>query len=223
MQLFWLMIAVLTLLALIIMLWPLMLTKKKPQTRAWLTIIVLVLLVPLLALGLYLKLGSSSYLSQTILAAKKTQQTDAQFRKVSDQIIPRLKQHLEKNPDGRGWFLLGRLYLSNQDFAAAETSLSKAYQLTPTPEIALNYAEARYFNHGQTLDVQAKSLLLEVLKHDSGQADALNLLALDAYRNGNFGQAIRYWQQLLPQYAAESEAYKMLVQQISLTQQQMAR
>lgn len=47
-------------------------------------------------------------------------------------IISRIQLQLKNHPDdAKGWFILGKLYLANQDYAHATSALQKAHQLAP--------------------------------------------------------------------------------------------
>lgn len=50
-------------------------------------------------------------------------------------MITRIKQKLEANPnDAQGWFILGKLYLSQQNYPAAKTAFDKAHSLNPNDD-----------------------------------------------------------------------------------------
>lgn len=195
------------------------------QSRAhsiWIIVLGVVIL-PLVAVLLYYKLGASGAWTQQVLA----QQHEAQIRKEIaqlgglEQIITQLKLRVEQNQDSHGWYLLGRLYVKAQRYNEAVAAFARADQLKPQQlEVILAYAQARYAQHDGVLDPLAKRLLAQALALQPNQPDALNLLAVDAYRQGHYDQAIAYWQQLLPQFPAGSDMESLLLQQIATAQQQ---
>jgi cytochrome c-type biogenesis protein CcmH/NrfG len=55
-------------------------------------------------------------------------------------IIARVKQKLELNPnDAAGWFILGKIYLGNHQYAEAVLALGKAMQLKPADKAMAEY------------------------------------------------------------------------------------
>lgn len=108
-------------------------------------------------------------------------------------IISALKEKIQHDPNNpQGWYLLGKLYLSQQQFLLAAKSLQKANILLPNdPKIMQSYNES------------------------------LNLLALDAYQQKHFAQAISYWLTLRKNFAAGSDAYKAITSIIDKTNQQL--
>lgn len=120
MIIFYLMLAVMTLVA-AGFLWS--------KSRIGLGILLLVLLITL-AGGMYWQLGASKQLAELNKLEK------------IDQLIVQLKRHLENNPDGHGWYLLGRLYLNKHQLQEALAAFIRANQLSPNkPEILSAYAQ----------------------------------------------------------------------------------
>lgn len=224
MLLFWLLILVLTAIALAIAILPLL--KTKSAQRSWLLMGMILVLLPVSALFLYLMIGQSKAWSQLLQAQAQQKVMAAEIQDMGDiaGIISKLKQRVENSQDPQGWLLLGRLYLKTQKFAEAEVALKHAQQLAPErTDILLAYAAAFYFQHGQTLDQPIQAELEKLVNRDPKQTDALNLLALSYYKQGNLRQALNYWQQLLDQLPANSEEAKMLLQQIALLKQQQQK
>jgi cytochrome c-type biogenesis protein CcmH/NrfG len=52
-----------------------------------------------------------------------------------DGMIIRIKQKLAESPtDAEGWFILGKLYLSKEDYKAAKFALNRAHELKPNDQ-----------------------------------------------------------------------------------------
>jgi cytochrome c-type biogenesis protein CcmH len=68
----------------------------------------------------------------------------AELGNSADNVITRLKEQLAKKPDSaKGWYLLGKLYMSQQKFPEAVTALEKSNSLQANdPETMLNYGQA---------------------------------------------------------------------------------
>ncbi|MBS0358887.1 MAG: tetratricopeptide repeat protein [Proteobacteria bacterium] len=160
----------------------------------------------------YLYWGSSQQLSKTIQMQNQMALTKEILSKFKnpEELIQRLRDKIKENPnDPRGWFLLGRLELGNQNFKEAAAAFSKANDLKPNDlSIISQYAEALFFSHHHRLNKNAQKLVDKILKQDPKNKVALNLLALDAYTHQNYARAISIWEQLLADYPPEAEESK---------------
>ncbi|MFT3742010.1 MAG: tetratricopeptide repeat protein [Gammaproteobacteria bacterium] len=100
------------------------------------------------AILFYVKSGSWTQLAsyhQTIVARQEIQR----FGGIQN-ITATLQRILANKPDSHGYYLLGKLYLKQGEYARALMAFDKANQLKPNqPEILQGYAEARYFLHRQ--------------------------------------------------------------------------
>jgi cytochrome c-type biogenesis protein CcmH len=179
MILFYLMLAAMTLVAAGFLFLPQLRRRNWSKSGIGLSILLLILLMTV-AGGMYRQLGASKQLAELNKLEKL------------DQIIVQLKRHLESNPDGHGWYLLGRLYLNKQQLQAALVAFTKANQLSPNkPEIVFAYAQT------------------------------LNWLAMDSFQHQNYQQAIDYWQRLLLQLDAKTPAAKAVFSLIAEAQQKL--
>ncbi|MCE3044816.1 tetratricopeptide repeat protein [Legionella sp. 16cNR16C] len=137
--------------------------------------------------------------------------------KNTDELIEKLKARLDDSPaSARGWYLLGRLYASQSQWAEANKAFQKAYQLQPNDEKTIvNYAQSQLqLNDGKFNDA-VKTLCLKLLKINPEQPDALSMLAMDAYLNQDYSSAIAYWQRLLALVPPKSRDAIMIQKAIS--------
>ncbi|HVV69282.1 MAG TPA: c-type cytochrome biogenesis protein CcmI [Gammaproteobacteria bacterium] len=188
--------------------------------------IALLIILPVVAVCFYLYGDSFRKYADYRMAYEKTRKLNAEIAELGsvDNIITQLKQRVDAHPDGRGWFLLGRLYMKQERFSEAVAAFVKAEQLTQaTPEMLIAHAEALYFINGHTLNLQARALLTSALKLQPNAKEAVSLLAIDAYQRGNFAQAASYWQQLLSQYPPDSDEGKILLRMIAEAQQHLEK
>lgn len=132
--------------------------------------------------------------------------------KSPQELIEKLKLRLEKNPDSaKGWYLLGRLYSSQQQQTEAVKAFAKAHQLQPTDEqFTVNYAHSLWIANHQQFNPKIKGLFNRLLENNPNQPDALAMLAMDAYSSQNYETAISYWQRLLKLVPRDSEESKAL-------------
>ncbi|ASQ46315.1 tetratricopeptide repeat protein [Legionella clemsonensis] len=156
---------------------------------------------------------------------EKQRKVQAVLQTIKDpsQIIEKLKARLAAQPDSaRGWYLLGRLYASQEQWKPAKEAFEKAHRLSPTDDAAtVNYAQALWQLNQQTFNDIIRNLFNELLQKNPDQPDALAMLAMDAYSTHNYEQAISYWQHLLRLAPEQSEEAKMIRRAIAKAQQQM--
>jgi len=143
--------------------------------------------------------------------------------KSPDELIERLKSRLDETPaSARGWYLLGRLYISQNAWQKAKDAFAKACQLNPADEAAkINYIEAQWQLHDQQFDASLRRDLQDVLHKNPNQPDALALLAMDAYQSNNYPDAIQFWQHLLRMAPENSPESKSLRKAIAKAQQKL--
>lgn len=139
------------------------------------------------------------------------------------EIVDRLTQHLKQHPNSaKGWFLLGRLYASQNQWQPAEAAFFKAHQLKPDDEqITVNYVQSRLVENQQKFDEKSRVLLTSVLEKNPNQPDALALLAMDDYANKRYQQAIHRWERLLKLAPAGSEEAQAIRKAIAKAQSKL--
>jgi cytochrome c-type biogenesis protein CcmH len=221
MLLFWCLLVAMLILALSFIAWPVLALPYKTASRTELCgFAVLVLALPVLALLLYKQWGSGPLLSQAIQAEKSKGQIRQALKNIGtpDQVIEKLQTRLAKQPDAKGWYLLGQLYLSQGQLNQALAAYTKANALKPDDsQINLRYAEALLLKDATALN-HAKQLIETVLKQQPANEEALNIKALIAFQQADYRQAIALWEQLLTHIPAASEDGKKLLEAIAKAQ-----
>ncbi|GEM_PF-973022 len=181
------------------------------------------ILFPVYTLGLYFLFGNSGQLNQFWSWQKQNVEVQKRLAEVkTPELIDQLSQHLQQDPaSAKGWFLLGKLYLDQRRFSEAESALDHAYKLEPhSSEYLLALAKADFFKNKAHLNPTLARQLINMLRLKSidEPLDALNLLAVDAYQQKNYRQAVRYWQQALALLQPESPDSRTLLDMISQAQ-----
>ena len=168
----------------------------------------LLLILPIVAVCLYLHWGSSRSLALAMVEKKQAAQVKQVVQQLgsAENVINALKAKLQQNPDSaQGWYLLGKLYLSQQQFSNAVAAFAKANSLQANnPDILVNYASSLFFSHKETLPSSAEKLLQQALKLQPANVDALNLTAIAAFREKRYQIAVDNWQKILSQLPANS-------------------
>ncbi|CEK10350.1 tetratricopeptide repeat protein [Legionella hackeliae] len=210
-------LSLLVLLALPVIYYPLRQSKK-------LFLVLLPLLISALGAG-YFYWGAMKEWNEFLLRQEKQKKIQAVLQTVKSpsQIIEKLKARLEAKPNSaRGWYLLGRLYSSQEQWGEAQDAFKKAHELNPRDEATtVNYAQVLWQINQQTFNDMIRNLFKELLETNPDQPDALAMLAMDAYSGHDYQQAINYWQHLLKLAPEQSQEAQMIRRAIAKAQQQM--
>jgi cytochrome c-type biogenesis protein CcmH len=167
--------------------------------------IALSVILPLVAIGLYLKLGSPQSVNPDMAASDQaaTQGTGEaphgtsidKIREMTNNLAERLKKHPE---DGQGWAMLGRSYRVLGQFNEASAAYQKAIKLVPgDAQLLADYADALAMSQGQTLEGEPMRIVAQALKVDPNNVKALALAGTSAFDEKNYKLAISYWQKAL--------------------------
>ncbi|MBO9550201.1 c-type cytochrome biogenesis protein CcmI [Pseudomonas sp.] len=150
-------------------------------------------LVPALALGLYLHFGAADKveLTQEFAAAPKTM----------DEMTTRLERAVQAQPDSaEGLYFLGRAYMAQQRPADAARAYERAVALAGRqPELLGQWAQALYFAADKKWSPQVQALTDEALKADPNEVTSLGLRGIAAFEGERYQEAIDYWNRLLAQ------------------------
>lgn len=166
------------------------------QPGRWMALLVLIL-VPVISLPLYALLGEPKALEK---------QSQSQPVNEISQLIPGLIERLKQNPnDVKGWMMLGRSYMSIEDFPKAMLVFAKLYPMQPdNPEVLLSYASSIAMNNQGRLLGEPTDLINKALQISPENPEALWLAGLMKLEAGDKTAAINYWQTLLKQLPADS-------------------
>ena len=152
------------------------------------------------------------------LLDQKNQKELIAFQKMGNinEIISRLKKQVFLHPkDAQGWYLLGQLYFSQNQFTNAEAAFNKAEILAPNrKDIFIQKIEAAYLSNNPKLP----ELLNQALKNAPDDPSLLNIQALIFYQQKKYDQALNIWQNLLLQAPKNSDAANALEQAIKSTE-----
>ncbi|PIJ42870.1 c-type cytochrome biogenesis protein CcmI [Tatumella sp. OPLPL6] len=117
-----------------------------------------------------------------------------------------LRASLQKDPDNvQDWAMLGRLGMVLNNSQLASQAFERALRLAPDDAgLKSDYAEVLVRSPDPQDNRQAQLLLQDMLAKQPQDARLLTLLAADFFAQQKYSDAIRYWQQLLPQLAPGS-------------------
>jgi len=166
------------------------------------------LLVPVLAGAMYMKVGSIDTLD---IVADSKKEPDS---------YKQLKEHLQHNPrDGRAWVLLGRHEMEEDHFLDAqkafETAISVSSKVANDATVLCELAEAIGMAQGGTFEGRPRQLVEQALSLAPDNARVLEMAGGAAYEAHDFASAARYWRALLAQMPEDTQAYQQLSAAIS--------
>lgn len=176
--------------------------------------IFIALALPLIAVGVYLQVGTPRLLfEETTTAAIADPTGDAQAPSI-DQMVARLEQRLQSEPDDiRGWLMLGRSYSIMQRFEDARVALWEAFKRAPdNPEVMVSYAEVLTALNDGTLDGEPIELVNRALLIEADNPRALWLAGLHALNQGIPSQALSTWQKVLDSAKLDANASTQVTQ-----------
>jgi cytochrome c-type biogenesis protein CcmH len=169
-------------------------------------LVVSALLVPLITVPLYFRLGSPELIVQppgspAVIAGHG----EAGELPPIEELVKQLRARMEANPsNAEGWFLLGRTYMRLEDYPQAVYAFEKLVELIPDQAVALlALADALTMRDGRPIGERAVGLLQSALELDPESSTALWLLGSAAMDHGDNAAAIEYWQRAYPLLAEE--------------------
>ncbi|MBT9613314.1 MAG: c-type cytochrome biogenesis protein CcmI [Burkholderiales bacterium] len=184
--------------------------------------IVTALMVPLLALGLYLKIGNLSALDPAALNPPAADPMISQLHQV-EALLPKLEQRLQAQPnDPTGWDMLGKSYMALERYPEAAKAYAMLAELQPREaQVFADYADAQAMAQGQTLAGKPTELIAQALKLDPTNGKALYLAGFAAQEAGNPKLAIAHWEKLIAQLPPDSEGATVLRQNLAELKQKI--
>jgi len=165
-------------------------------------------LLPLLAIGMYMQIGNkNAFQSQSAHG-----ETSAMGAPRTASAISTLEQKVKENPsDGESLLLLARGYMEAERFTESAIVFDKLTQsIGDEAWIWADYADAQAMAQGQTLRGKPTEFINKALAIDPNHPKALALAGSAAMERGDFAAAIQHWQKLRSQLPAESEDAKMI-------------
>lgn len=169
-------------------------SPKNKTTGFWTakrTSVAVGLSLPVMALGLYLQLGTPEAINP--VAADHTQ--NEQLANMVNTLAARLKD----NPnDSKGWVMLAKSYKAMERFEEAQQAFEKAGDIVKTdPELLLDHADVLGVLSGNSLAGRPKQLIEEALRLDPMNPMALMMDGVALYQGGDYKNAVARWEKLL--------------------------
>jgi len=153
------------------------------------------LFIACVSVYLYLTIGSSSQLAKSENLHTEMQSQQQKFQ----QALAILEQKVTENPDDSEMlFNLAHFYISAQQFDKAISAFEKLITIEGEhAEFIGPQAQALYYKGGQKMTPEVKALTERALALDADDVSTLVLLGMDNFFNGEYAQAIIFWQRVL--------------------------
>lgn len=187
---------------------------------AGMTAVLIGLAVPLLAVSLYLVLGTPAGLDPAKVAAAPNDQTHAVTEDQIVEMIAALSKRLQANPDDAdGWHMLARSNSAIGRFGEAATAYSQLVKLVPgNAELLADYADTLAMSLNRSLLGEPEKIINLALSADSKNVKALALSGSAAFERRDYQGAVTQWTKILPLAPPESEIGRSIVSSINEAQ-----
>lgn len=124
--------------------------------------------------------------------------------------------------DPRGWYLLARLAMAQQQPENAIGALHRAYRQSPgDPQITTSYAQLLARSGDPMLQQQAQVMMERLLAADPDNLQAWSLYAFMAYEQQDYARSLARWQQLLARLDPADERYPMVQRTIGVIREKL--
>ncbi|AMO57533.1 hypothetical protein GZ77_14800 [Endozoicomonas montiporae] len=152
--------------------------------------VALLLLIPLLALPLYWKLGAQTELQVAEALAEPELNADS--------LLETLENWQQRKPDSpQALYLLGGRYLALGRMSDSEQAYRRFYQLTDSDQGAAQLAQVLYLKNSNQFDREIGQLLHEALTRNEFNTTALGMQGIAAFEQKDYAGAMALWDKAL--------------------------
>jgi cytochrome c-type biogenesis protein CcmH len=170
--------------------------------RRILALIAAAVAIPLLAGPLYAVLGSPDLAGEPIGGRTGG---DDEANSVGG-LIARIEAHMKENPDdGRGWEILGPVYMRLDRYDDAVTARRNALKLLgDTPAREVDLGESLTAAASGVITAEAKQAFERAAATDANDFKAMYYLGMAAEQDGRASEAARLWREMLDKAPADA-------------------
>lgn len=197
--------------------------------------------------GFYYLQGTAQQVEKTYALQEKNAEVKTLLKhfKNTNAIIEAMKKAVAENQANpkkaaKGWYLLGRLYeaegrkpqanavsqpfvLTTDDQEATE-AFRQAHQLRPKNfTYAFNYLQRLYADNHQEHTPEIDVLIAQIKQQQPHHPSVLDFLGYDAYEHGNYPEAIRYWEELLPYLSEDPKTHQAILAAIGKAEKKLLK
>jgi cytochrome c-type biogenesis protein CcmH len=180
------------------------------------TAVVVAVVIPVLAVGLYGLLGSGK---AGLHPEDATPNIQAKGHKGTlEQQVRKLQDHLQTNPDDTdSWVMLARSYYFMKQYASASDAFAKASALLQdsNPDILADYADALAMASGRNMAGQPFELVKKALAIQPFNQKALWLAGTASFQAQDYKTTLDYWKRLLQLFPKDSDNYNQMKKNVA--------
>ena len=184
----------------------------KPST---LVIVLLALSIPVVAWCVYQQTGAKADwdITQTLEQARDKAVAGESTEQEMEQLIAQLNQRLEQRPQDSDYLmLLGSTQMKLANYVAAADVYRRLSEIYPNdPAVLAQYAQALYLSSARALTDKVRTVADKALSINPQQATVLGMMGIAYFEQGDFQQAVNYWQRLLPLLGPVSPNRQMIM------------
>ena len=165
-------------------------------------IIALVVAVPVVAISLYLVLGTPASMDTQAQKADPQMATGEQPHAVTQEqietMVARLAEKMATRPDdAEGWLMLARSYTALRRYEEAANAYAKVTRMLPedAPLLA-DYADILAMSK-RSLQGEPEKIIHQALKADPNNIKALSLAGSAAFERKDYRNAVKWWENIL--------------------------
>ncbi|MES9845849.1 MAG: c-type cytochrome biogenesis protein CcmI [Candidatus Sedimenticola sp. PURPLELP] len=168
----------------------------------------LAVIVPVMAVSLYLALGMPQMMeeggSPAAVAGHQATGQGSDLQSV-EQMVNSLVERLNNNPeDAEGWYMLGRTQMVMKEYSKAVTAFETVYKLVgDEPVIMLALADAESMARQGDMSGRPSELIRKAVQLSPEDPTALWLAGMVEQKAGNLEMALKHFQSLEPKLSGE--------------------
>ena len=165
--------------------------------RRWAVAAITLMLVPLGATGLYLRLGSPGLASEPLAARMEAPATNKE--QSVEKMIAQVEQHLQSDPkDGRGWEVIAPVYMQVGRYADSVNAWRNAIKiLGENADRLADLGEALMAQANGVVTAEAKTAFVRAVTLDDTTVSAHYYLGVAAEQDGNREKAAQIFRNLI--------------------------
>jgi len=172
--------------------------------KPWLSIALLVFVVPVSSLLMYSVLGEPAALDPRALTQGVDSSAEVTPEKLTE-MATALTRRLQDEPNSmEGWVMLGRVQRVRGHFEESAEAFAKALSLSRDDNLSIERAEVLAQKNGGSFAGEPWSIIQRVLTADPHHLNALFLAGSASYAEMNFTTALRYWERAREVVPADS-------------------
>ena len=180
----------------------------------------LALAIPLLSFSMYFWVGTPVGIDPLLAnqVGGDEQISSEKLQAMSDQ----LRQRLAENPNNaEGWVMLGRIERALARFDPADEAFKKSLSIAANDDVRIERAEVLAQKNQGKFEGEPWDIIQSVLKADPEHGNALLLAGSAAFSQGQFQDALKYWDKVRGLLPVSSPDLPALVEAINKARERL--